>query len=83
MKDILMPLAQAALATNAPTVAPAMRALANIGFTAVSNAREQRVLGEMELERAARRYAAQHERIMIVTPSESAALRVRMPLWHR
>jgi len=50
--------------------------LAQIGFEAVRNAREQRALGELEIERCARRYAPQPERITVLTPSEALQ-------WHR
>lgn len=48
---------QAAIAANAPVVASTMAQLAAIGFEAVRNAREQRALGELDLERVARRQA--------------------------
>ena len=49
--------------------------LAQIGFEAMRNAREQRMRGEMDIERAARRYHSQNERVMVLTPSEAAQWR--------
>jgi len=67
----LLTQAAASAASNYPLIFD----LAQIGFEAVRNAREQRALGEMEIERAERRYAPHAERIMVLTPSEAAQWR--------
>ncbi|MGY3514165.1 hypothetical protein [Bradyrhizobium lupini] len=50
--------AQAALAANTPAVASTIMQLAATGFEVMRNAREQRVLSDLEIERGARRSSA-------------------------
>lgn len=50
--------AQAVLAANTPAVASSMMQLAVTGFEVMRNAREQRALSDLEIERAARRRLA-------------------------
>ncbi|MET4603277.1 hypothetical protein ABIB90_002755 [Bradyrhizobium sp. JR4.1] len=50
--------AQAVLAANTPAVALTMMQLATTGFEVMWNARENLVLSDLEIERAARRRSA-------------------------
>ncbi|WP_407194288.1 hypothetical protein [Bradyrhizobium sp. STM 3566] len=63
--------AQAAFAANTPAVASTMIQLAATGFSVMATAREQRILSELEIERAARRRADAASRIVIVKASDA------------
>ena len=53
--------------------APHLLRLAQIGFDGVRRAKEQLVMGEMDIDRAARR-SIRNARVVVATPSEASAL---------